>query len=303
MALTVDFVTAVRRQGQLTAQVSDVDILAAGDIEVQGRFLPLLREAGAEYGVRRLSVPILDGRARVPDRSQVAGIRLVQCQAPGGRLELLPQVMPEDDVGAVASGPTPFGWYFDAGDICVVPASAQGSLLVRYYQRPSSMLLSSTAISTSAITSVVEAGPTITLVFGGGTGPAVNWDVVSSGPAHQVVVQGAVNGGGLGTATVPVSALTSADSARPVVGDWVAPAGRTPFVPLPEELFSALVHRTAGVMQQALGYLEESSAALAIAEETTQQALRMLTPRADGNPQAWTAGISRTLGQGRWWGW
>lgn len=305
MALTADFVTAVRRQGQLTAQLTDSEILAAGDVEVRGRFLPLLRKVGAEYGVRRIQLPISNGRVRIPDRAQVAGVRLVQWVSGNGRYNL-PQISPEQDVG-VDSGPTPVGWYFDAGTICVVPSTSAGSLLIRYYQAASSMVLSSLTASTSEITAYVETSSLCTITYSAGTTLAFG-DVISALPSHHVVVPGLVNG--TGTANWLPAVYSLVDNERPVelgdiyrtinAGDRVAPNGQTPYVPLPEELFSALVHRTAGVMLSALGYLEEARAALELSSQMESDALLMLTPRSDGNPMALTGGISAALGQGFW---
>ena len=134
-----------------------------------------------------------------------------------------------------------------------------------------------------------------------------------SGAAKQAALGAIVNSAAGSSSWLPLH-YTVLDSDRPVsqddfltlfAGDWVAPNNRTPFVPLPEELFAALVHRTAGVLLQAQGYIEESRAQLEISAEAEARAMRLLSPRADGNPLAWTAGISRSLGQspGLWRRW
>lgn len=306
MGLTADFITDVRRQARLTAQTTDADILRAGDMEVRVRFLPMLRQAGSEYGLRRLLLPIANGRVRIPDRAQVAGVRLVQWVAPGGALQVLPQVQPEDDPGPVAGVSTPLGWYFDAGDLCVLPSSASGSVWVRYYQRASAMVASNTA-TVAQLTTVSVGATSMTLAWGGGS-VFSGGDVVSGAADHRVVLPGLVTGAS--PAVVSLSALadrdydlpsTAASAGRTLgVGDWVTPAGQTPFTPLPEELDAALVHRTAGVMLHSLGYLEEANSQLSLADEATARAMALLTPRSDGTPLVWTAGLSRSLGMRRW---
>jgi hypothetical protein len=307
MALTTTFVAAVRRQGSITAQYSDSDILLSGDMEVQTRLLPLLRRMRAEYGVRRLQLPIANGRVVMPDRSQVAGVRLVQL-VQGNALIALPQVQPEDDYGTSVGG-APYGWYFDAAGINIVPSNATGQVLVRYYQAAPSMILSSDTPSTSEITAVTVGASLTTVTFSGST-TVSSGDVISGRPSHHVVLPGLVSG--TGSASYSNSVYPSIDTDRPIeigaitstlrIGDYVAPNGRTPFVPVPEELFGVLVHRTAGVMLRASGYLEESSAQLQLADEAEVLARDLLAPRSEGTPRALLGGISAAMGR-RGWRW
>ena len=307
MALTTAFVAAVRRQGSLPAKFTDSDILLSGDIEVQTRFLPLLRRMRAEYGVRRMLLTIANGRVVMPDRSQVAGIRLVQW-VQGNSYVTLPQVQPEDDYGPGAGG-TPYGWYFDAAGLNIVPSSASGSVLVRYYSAASKMILDTTD-GVSQITTVVEGATTVTGVCSPSiTAGTTTHDIVSARPAHHVVVMGGVTVGATAY-SFSTSAFTTRDSDRPLplgsaqsslaIGDYLAPNGQTPFVPLPEELFGALVHRTTGVMLRAAGYLEESGAQLQLADEAETLARDLLAPRSEGTPRALLGGISRATGRRRW---
>ncbi len=84
------------------------------------------------------------------------------------------------------------------------------------------------------------------------------------------------------------------------VGDYVTTPDASPFVPLPEELFSALVHRTAGVILRALAYDEEAGQQLQVAEDAINHAKAMLMPRNEGNPQRVTGGLRSSL-MGRSW--
>lgn len=306
MALTATFVSAVRRQGSITAQYSDADILATGDMEVQTRLLPLLRRMRSEYGVRRILLPIANGRVVMPDRSQVAGVRLVQLVVGSGYVTL-PQVQPEDDYGSSVGG-APFGWYFDAAGINIVPSNASGQVLVRYYCAAPLMTLSSNTALTSEILTYTETPSLCTVTFNGSTTLA-DGDIVSARPSHHVVVGGLLSG--TGSANFLPTWYTATDSDRPVpvsdfytlaIGDWVAPNGQTPFVPVPEELFGVLVHRTAGVMLRASGYLEESSAQLELADEAEALARDLLAPRSEGTPRALLGGLSAASGR-RGWRW
>lgn len=307
MALTATFVSAVRRQGSITAQYSDADILATGDMEVQTRLLPLLRRMRSEYGVRRILLPIANGRVVMPDRSQVAGVRLVQLVVGNGYVTL-PQVQPEDDYGSSVGG-APFGWYFDAAGINIVPRNASGQVLVRYYCAAPAMLMSNNTALTSEILTYTEGTTLSTVTFNGSTTLA-SGDIISARPSHHVVLGGGLLSG-TGSANFQTAIYQSIDSDRPVpvsdfytleIGDYVAPNGQTPFVPVPEELFGVLVHRTAGVMLRASGYLEESSAQLELADEAEVLARDLLAPRSEGTPRALLGGISAASGR-RGWRW
>jgi len=309
MALTAAFVAAVRRQGSIPAQFSDSDILHAGDMEVQVRFLPQLRRMRAEYGVRRMLLSIANGRVVMPDRAQVAGIRLVQL-VQGNALVTIPQVQPEDDYGSSVGG-APYGWYFDAAGINIVPSNATGQVLVRYYQSAPSMIPNTTD-GVSQITTVVEGATTVTGVCSPSiTTGTTTHDIVSARPAHHTVIMGGVTVGAT-SYSFPTSAFSTRDSDRPLplgsalsslaVGDYLAPNGRTPFVPLPEEMFGALVHRTTGVMLRASGYLEESEAQLALADGAEAAARDLLAPRSEGTPRSLLGGLSATMGR-RGWRW
>ena len=214
-------------------------------------------------------------------------------------------MQPEDDYGPGVGG-VPYGWYFDAAGINVVPSNSSGTVLVRYYCAAPSMILSSDVANTSQISTYSES-PTIgTATYNAGT-TLVDGDVISGRPSHHVVVGSALTG--VGSANIPLANFTNFDSDRPVplagsltldVGDWVAPNGRTPFVPLPEELFGALVHRTTGVMLRASGYLEESAAQLQLSDEAEALARDLLAPRSEGTPRALLGGLSRATGRRTW---
>lgn len=306
MALTSEFTAAVRRQSQHTAEVLDSEILAWGDEAIQSRFLPLLRKMRSEFGVRKVQLPITNGRASIPDRAQVAGVRLVQwLQA--GILVPLPQLSPEQDFGTTG-GSVPVGWYFDAGTITLVPSSATGTLVVRYFQRPSKMILDTTAADTSEIATVSEGAINTTITFNVAT-TLVRGDIVSAGPAHHIVLPGVVNSAA-GAAIYANAVYGTTDSDRPVAaasasrtiiaGDRVALNGRTPFVPLPEELFSALVLATSAVSLQGLAYLEEANAAWQAAEAAEARARDMLAPRSEGNAKVMSGGIRGATFRRQW---
>ena len=293
MALTTDFVAAVRRQGSIPSSVTSADILALGDQEIQGRFIPLLEGIRQSYFVRQLdAVPDTRGRVPLPARAVGAALRSVQLSVGNGWFPL--PLRDLADVDYVSPGAYPDAYAVDGGSIILLPNGRSGTLRIRYAARPGKMVLDTDAASTSALTLVnAPVGTTFTVA---GTIPGVV-DIISSGPAHQ---QKAIS------ATQPfLNTFNVADMIEwPVVGDYVALAGLTPFVPLPEELFAALVHSVAANILLAKAYLEEAAAQEKKAEKATAQALLFLKPRNEGNPQVVKGGLraalSGTVRRGRW---
>ena len=293
--LTTAFVAAVRRQGQFTADLTDADILAAADIEVQGRLIPLVRLVRQEYLVAEAVVTSYGGRLALPSRSVAGTVRQVQLLS-GNAALTLPLMPLESDSGAPSSG-QPFGWYFDGASVVLLPRGTEGTCRVRYYLRPSAMVLDTTVASTARLSVVAQDGSGGYTATAASATPAPSTliDVVSAGPAHAVC---AIDRPGTGTTslTLPASSVLS-----PVaVGDYWAVAGQTPFVPVPEELTAALIHQTAGTLLRALAFDAEASQQLLLAEKALDEGRKLLAPRSEGNPRRLVGGIRWSLGQG--WG-
>ena len=285
MALTTAFVTAVRRQGSIPSSFTSSDILAMGDGEIQAVFVPLLERLRQNFLVRELTAsPDSRGRVALPARAVGAALRSVHLQV-GNGWTLLPQKAIEEN--DFASSGQPFGYYLDAGSVALLPSGTSGTLKLRYSARPGRMVLD-TATASAGVISGVTVGSTTTLITStySGVGPV---DVVSAGPAHQQKVIGSVLG-----------PITNTDCLEtPAVGDYLCDADTSPFVPLPEELVAALVHRTSGVILRALGYDEEAGIQLALAGEAIANATPMLVPRNEGNPQRFKGGLRASLRQAR----
>lgn len=286
--LTSDFCAEVRRQGSIPDTYVDADILADGDREVRARFIPLLEELRQNYLVRTiLAQPDGRGRVPLPDRAVSAALRSVQIATGDGWVSLPQRDLAEADF---AYGGSPVAYFIDGGSIGLLPSGSSGQLRIRYAARPGAMVLDTDGSNAGRIDSLVTGASTYTVttspVFSGGN----LVDVVSYGPAHQQKAISATRAGFV--------LQQSAFEEAPVVGDWLCTFDTSPFVPLPEELSAALVHRTAAVILRALAYSEEASQQAALAEEVIQASKPMLIPRNEGNPQPIRGGLRRALGLG-----
>lgn len=290
MALTTAFVTAVRRQGSIPSSYASTDVLAVGDGEIQAVFIPLLERVRQNFLVREVTAsPDSRGRVALPARAVGAGVRSVHLQVGAGWVQLPQRALEEPD--APGSG-QPFGYYLDAGSIALLPYGSSGALRIRYVSRPGAMVLDTDTAKCARITNV-SSGTTNTaltvVLYTGSTGV----DIISSGPAHQQKAIATT----FTSPNVPTADLLE----TPIVGDYLVQADSSPFVPLPEELFAALVHRTAGVILRSYGYDEEAQMQLGLAGEVMRHAAAMLLPRNEGNPQRMRGGLVRALRQRSGW--
>lgn len=288
--LASEFVAAVRAQGKIPADVTDASILLFGDREVAGRMVPLLRSVRQEYLVAEMQASSYNGRVALPHRSVVGGVRHVQLLV-GDQAAHLPRVEPEDDVATGGSNPS--GWYVDGGSIVLVPRGSSGTLRMRYFLRPSKLVLESNATYCRSITSAAQASGGWTLTLSGAAPSGSTFDVVSSGPAHELVAIDLAS-----STSIPQASCLSTFSVTASPG-YVTQPGFTPYVPLPEELASACVHFVAGVILRSLGYDSEAQAQLGVAEGELELAKTMLAPRSEGNVKRLRGGVLQALS----WGW
>lgn len=290
MALTTAFVTAVRRQGSIPSSYASTDVLAHGDLEIQSVFVPLLEQVRQNFLIREVtSAPDARGRVPLPARAVGAALRSVQMQV-GTSWVSLPQRAIEE-VDTISSG-QPVGYYLDAGSVAFLPQGSSATVRLRYAARPGAMVLDTDTSKCARINTVTYGATNTALAVTTYTG-STTIDVVAAGPAHQQKAIGTT----YSTPNVPTADLIEV----PAVGDYIVQADSSPFVPLPEELFAALTHRTAGVILRALGYDDEAQVQLSLAAEAIQRAVPMLSPRNEGNPQRMRGGIRRALKQMSSW--
>ncbi len=297
MALTTDFVAAVRRQGSIPSTLASTDILSIGDAEIQGRFIPLLESLRQNYFIREATAsPDARGRIAIPPRAVGAALRSVQLALNAGWVSLPLRDLGEADY--VGGGVGPDAYAIDGGSIILLPTGSSGSLRIRYAARPGRMCLDTDATLCKALTAVGAPSGTTLALTAAFTGSLASCDILSSGPAHQQKAIATTLGG----AQPNLVAATGDLLEQPIVGDYVAVTDRSPFVPLPEELYAALVHATAANILLSYGYLEEANAQEKKADQVTDRARLYLLPRNEGNPQVVKGGLRRALvgSRGNW---
>jgi len=293
--LVSEFIASVRQQAQLPANVADTAILRAGDLEVQARLLPAVRQVRTDYLVRELTASSTNGRVAMPSRAVAATVCLVQL-VQGNSAVTLPNLDADADSMTSGGSGQPAGFRFDGQDIVLLPRGSSGSVRVMYYVRPGRMLVETDTANCRPCTSssTFAADGSASLVLGGTIATPSLLDVVSSGPAHATCAIDITNPA---ASTVAVSAGAALGLMR--VGDYVCAADRSPFVPLPEEMASALIHQVSAIMLQARGYKSEANQQRDLAGEAIALARDMLAPRSEGNPRVLRSGLRARMGLGR----
>jgi hypothetical protein len=154
-------------------------------------------------------------------------------------------------------------------------------LRIRYFRAPSTLALASTS---STLVTINPALPSISTV----ANPA-SWivgtrlDILSSGNAHQTLVDSAAISSIVGT-TFTFGAAPTGPFALLAAGDYAIAAGTTPVAQIPDVMIPLLVHRLAAAMLTANGELEAASREEQIASQRASQAAAMLNPRVMAEP-------------------
>lgn len=290
MAIAADFEADVRSIASMVAAQAlgtlSADVLRHGDRVIQSMVLPMLRQVRQDYLVRTIEALSYSGRVDLPERAVGAALRNVQLVR-SGIYTPLPEV-PLELAQSNAQGSLPTGYFFDGGGIVLSPRGASGTVSFRYFARPGRLALQTDTTLAALITSVVVDSPTpgrTTLNFAAFTGytPTTNLvDVVSQGPAHEHLGINLVAASPTGTScNVDSAALLGAVSA----GAYICAVDRSPFVPLPEELYTCTVDLCAARVLRAGGYRTEATELRDEALEELKAACAMLQPRNEGSPK------------------
>ena len=277
-----DLLTALRLRCRIpdgASVASDAELLTVADDQIATVFTPLIRQVQEEYGVRTTDTALVSGQTdyRIPSRSSAGNLRDVLVVAPGGAAIGLPRVSLEES-GRYAEGGSPYwptGMAFTViGDKVRILSSGQrttDTLRLRWYLRPSKLILAAAADAVTTATS--------------STSIEGSWSAISDGDTVDVI-QAVPNFDALtvdDTAGVAGSTLTLTNGADDVAdGDYVCPAGQTPIIQLPAELHSVLVTACSITVYEMLRDSEAGSIAAKRLGRELDQVRMLLAPRVDG---------------------
>lgn len=321
--MTSDLLADVRRSGMLPdsapSGVSDADILAHANKELQSRLLPLVNSVREEFYVQTVTQPLVAGQQfyRIPGRSIGNRLRDVLIQQSDGTLTNLVRLTPEAyaELQTTVPGPYPWAFYLESDSVMLVPTPSTGptaSLLFKYLIRPN-FLVAHNDNKTPHVIGVTKFSTTTVITHTGSgsfnSAASGSLDIVSVKPPFRtVMISTTPTNHATGSIEVPNSALPSdftTDNFGGGAGKGavISAAETSSVVQLPPELHNLLYQRTLCRVLQSIGDLEALQAAEANAAQMERDAVGLIANRTEGEPKKV---VSRLLFQprrryGRWY--
>jgi hypothetical protein len=298
---STELLADVRRSGMLPdsapSGVSDTDILAHANKELQARLLPLVMAVREEFYVQPYSTPLVGNQQgyRVPARSIGNKLRDVLLQLSDGSLQNLARIAPEAYPEMMTTAPSVYPWafYMESDSVMLVPTpstTSAATLVLKYLLRPS-WLVPVSASGTPTVTTVQANTPSsgLTRINHSATMDDLGGqklDVVMAKPGFRTLMVGVTPvSSGAGYVVVNATDLPLDFSTANNAGDYLSAAETTPVVQLPPELHNLLYQRTLCRVLQSIGDLEALQAAEANAAQMEKDAIGIIANRVEGEPK------------------
>jgi hypothetical protein len=282
---TSDFLTSVRQRGSIPTTTntnnvnSTTNLLNLATEELHITLLPLIMSVRAEYYVTSKSYTITASQAAYAISPRASGMVLRDVQIiEGTSIRSLPEI-PTESLSTTSTGSVE-GYYLEHENVILypTPATTTGTLKLRFYIRPSRLAATTdcaqiTAINTGTSTVTVASIPSTWVAgndidFISATSPyqcrAIDQDIAS------------INGSDIVFTSLPTGLA---------VGDWVALAEYSPIPQVPFEFLPVLAQMTVVKALEALGDNEGTARATKDLTRLQNNALMLVTPRNQGEPQ------------------
>lgn len=267
------------------APLSSADILAIADEEIAGDFRQLTAMLQGNWYLTEQDYAITAEQMlyRLPSRMFGPVVDVVLVNSAGDEISLT--TINVRDVGHYSSsGRGPFSHVLQGDFVRLfpTPSSTQDTLRIKHYRKPNDLVLSASALQITAVTLASDQ-----LTFGSDPDTLFDTtdevDVISDGNSHSLLTYenaiSAFPGGNVATLTADLSASQIA------VGDWMAPTGQTPILPIPDELVTALVKRTASECLRAAGERDAAMQEEESADAAWTDAEALLRDRSEAEPK------------------
>jgi len=302
--LTTDLLADVRRSGMLPdsapSGVSDDDILAHANKELQARLLPLVNSVREEFYVQTETQALVAGQQfyRIPGRSIGNRLRDVLIQQSDGTLTNLVRLTPEAyaELQTTVPGPYPWAFYLESDSVMLVPTpstSGSASVLFKYLIRPNK-LRTDDPQHTPRISSISTPSPgttRVTLAHNTNFGTSNALDIVSAKPPFRTVMisvtptASASNSFDVPSSSLPSDFTTANFGGGTGKGAVCSLAETSSVVQLPPEMHNLLYQRTLCRVLQSIGDLEALQAAEANAQQMERDAVGLIANRTEGEPK------------------
>ena len=263
------------------APISDANLLLLADQEIVGSLWPMLVASQGDYYLSYLDHAITADKARyrLPKKSYgpIKDVLIVDSNGAEAHVD----AMNIEELGQEPQSNRKFLHFID-GDflgLYPTPSTTQDTLRIRFYRHPNALALTTTSRQISALTSATR----LTLsaaISGTGWTTGTDVDIIGSGNAHQVLSED-IDLTGTGASTIDMASYPSTIE----VGDWVATAGQTPLVPLPDFLVPLLMTRVALQALNGAGDAEAFDRMFKLGDLLERGARTVLEPRSEAAPR------------------
>ena len=285
MYTTANLLSAVNRRafvpnGQTT--FTDVEILDIADEILQNEILPTIMSVQEEYFVAEKDYNLTANLSsyEIPDRSIGLTVREVHFVNSSGTVYDLNRIEPEEIDSTTRTSATPEGFYIESNTIKVfpIPNSTSGTLKVKFYLTPSSLVevadaavisaidTNTNIVTVSSIPSTWVTGNTFDLIKSSGGQECRAFDLIST----------LVSGNDITLPSLP-SGLA--------VGDYIALQDQSPLVQLPKSFRSLLAQGVACFILDKMN-LPGAEKENKRYEEALERVRNMIVPRTKGSPRS-----------------
>lgn len=262
------------------------NILLLATEELRSTLVPMILAARESYYETYIDYPLVPNKSHYPIPERAIGGLASNVQFIINNSVTNLAVLYNTDISTVDTGSYPKGFYFENDNICIYPTPnvSNGTIRLRYFQKPSFLVKTSEA---AQITAVDEANGTVTIQDYPSTwSSGIEIDFVSNKTPHKPyaidITVDSISAVGNVFKISPVGNVLPTDrNGDPAVkvGDWVSLAGYTPIPEIFSEFFTVLAQATAVKVLESKGDLEDLSAAKAKLDEYMNSAIRLITPR------------------------
>jgi hypothetical protein len=276
---------------QLTFTKSD--FLAFANSEIDQGLVPMIISIKEEYYVSEVEYPLVANKSKYPIPYRAVGgkLRNIFYQDTNGALSEMTRISPSDIAffQSTSSGTDSraFAYYIQGNDIVLIPsvsANPTGSILMKYYLRPSDLVEENkTAVITNIAVGVSETVFTVANIPTGMTGSSV-LDINQAKSGHKIINYD-ITPSSINTTNKTITFLNADVATDIVVGDHINFAGECIIPQIPSDLHPVLSQRVAARCLEALGDQAGLASANTKLQEMEVNSGKLIDNRVEGSPQ------------------
>jgi hypothetical protein len=275
---TAYFLTQVKLYGSIpSGRYTDPEILQVASDVMLGQIVPMIISLKEEFYVEKEEQNITASQAEYPIPYRAMGLSLREIKKiKNNTIFDMPRISPEDIAVSVLGNPDFF--YLEGQNVVLYPTpdSTAGTIRMIYFKTPSVLVeVTDCAIITAidATTGVITATPPTTWTT------SSSLDFVSKRNGHKNL---AVD---LTPTAISTTTVTFAAASIPttlLVGDYIALAGESPYLQIPDVCFDLAVRITAFELIQSMGDQAGAQALGVKIEQLKSAVVSLLTNRVQG---------------------